>query len=267
MSSPRWTNIEKGIEQHFVKRYSDNKHNLKGYIIEIKPIEIYIAEEMIRLRDLRVDTPTGNWAVQEDDVQRLRQEAENHLAKKSRRPIRRIHQGRYGVSVPALTKDHKRNKDQYAVSRGLNTPYSRYGINIIFWKISNVVLVMDIHKITKTRQKLNKTKHGIGIEHSESHINSGRVLSIQRTRLTPASLKMCMCLKDHLDAKERKQDKCPLETPLDFEEGVFDDEVQQNKAIPLSDEEIALDASSEGTMSPGGPRYDYMLSSEAEDDY
>ncbi|GKC83366.1 hypothetical protein Tco_1139083, partial [Tanacetum coccineum] len=79
-------------------------------------------------------------------------------------PIRRIHQGRYGVSVPALTKDHKRNKDQYAVSRGLNTPYSRYGINIIFWKISNVVLVMDIHKITKTRQKLNKTKHGIGIE-------------------------------------------------------------------------------------------------------
>ncbi|GJT82500.1 hypothetical protein Tco_1056842 [Tanacetum coccineum] len=55
------------------------------------------------------------------------------------KPIRRIHQGRYGVSVPALTKDHKRNEDQYAVSRGLNTPYSRYGINIIFWKISNVV--------------------------------------------------------------------------------------------------------------------------------
>ncbi|GJT04203.1 zinc finger, CCHC-type containing protein [Tanacetum coccineum] len=47
--------------------------------------------------------------------------------------------GRYGVSVLALTKDHKRNEDQYAVSRGLNTPYSRYGINIIFWKISNVV--------------------------------------------------------------------------------------------------------------------------------
>ncbi|GJV44925.1 zinc finger BED domain-containing protein RICESLEEPER 2 [Tanacetum coccineum] len=97
---------------------------------------------------------------------------------------------------------------------------------------------------------------------------SGRVLSIRRTRLTPASLEMCMCLKDHLDAKERKQDKCPLETPLDFEEGVFDDEVQQNEAIPLSDEEIALDASSEGTMSPGGPRYDYMVSSEeAEDEY
>nr|GEW20233.1 BTB/POZ and TAZ domain-containing protein 4-like [Tanacetum cinerariifolium] len=97
---------------------------------------------------------------------------------------------------------------------------------------------------------------------------SGRVLSIRRTRLTPASLEMCMCLKDHLDAKERKQDKCTLETPLDFEEDVFDDEVQRNEAILLSDE-IALDAnaSSEGTLSPGGPQYDYMMSSEAEDDY
>nr|GEY69270.1 zinc finger BED domain-containing protein RICESLEEPER 2 [Tanacetum cinerariifolium] len=110
-----------------------------------------------------------------------------------------------------------------------------------------------------------------GSFHSRSFclLTSGRVLSIQRTRLTPASLEMCMCLKDHLDAKERKQDKCPLETPLDFEEGVFDDDVQRNEAILLSDEEIALDAngSSEGTMSPGGPRYDYMMSSEAEDAY
>ncbi|GJS58568.1 hypothetical protein Tco_0653352 [Tanacetum coccineum] len=47
-------------------------------------------------------------------------------------------------------------------------------------------------------------------------------------------------------SSKRKQDKCPLETPLDFEECVFDDEVQQNEAIPLSDEEIALDARSEG---------------------
>ncbi|GJW28650.1 zinc finger BED domain-containing protein RICESLEEPER 3 [Tanacetum coccineum] len=91
---------------------------------------------------------------------------------------------------------------------------------------------------------------------------SGRVLSIRRTRLTPASLEMCMCLKDHLDAKERKQDKSPLEIPLDFEEDVLDDEVQRNEVIPLSDEEIALDASSEGTLSPRGPQYDYLMSSE-----
>nr|GEV12189.1 zinc finger BED domain-containing protein RICESLEEPER 2 [Tanacetum cinerariifolium] len=96
---------------------------------------------------------------------------------------------------------------------------------------------------------------------------SGRVLSIRRTRLTPTSLETCMCLKDHLDAKERKQNKCPLEIPLDFEEDVFDDEVQRNEAIPLSDEAISLDASSESTLSPGGPRYDYMTSREAEDGY
>ncbi|GJS19696.1 hypothetical protein Tco_0448328 [Tanacetum coccineum] len=43
---------------------------------------------------------------------------------------------------------------------------------------------------------------------------------------------------------------------LDFEEDVFDDELQRNEAILLSDEEIALDACSEGTLSPGGPRFD-----------
>nr|GEW25525.1 zinc finger BED domain-containing protein RICESLEEPER 2 [Tanacetum cinerariifolium] len=82
---------------------------------------------------------------------------------------------------------------------------------------------------------------------------SRRVLSIRITRLTPASLEMCMCLKDHLDAQERKQDKSTLKTPVDFEEEILDAEVQENKAIPLSDKEIALDAaSSEGSMSGPG---------------
>nr|GEW78060.1 hypothetical protein [Tanacetum cinerariifolium] len=41
------------------------------------------------------------------------------------------HNGRYGVSVPALTKDHK-NKIQYAYPEEGNTPYSSYmGINIL----------------------------------------------------------------------------------------------------------------------------------------
>ncbi|GKD49840.1 zinc finger BED domain-containing protein RICESLEEPER 3 [Tanacetum coccineum] len=91
---------------------------------------------------------------------------------------------------------------------------------------------------------------------------SGRVLSIRRTRLTPASLEMCMCLKDHLDAQERKQDKSTLETPIYFKEEILDAEVQENEAIPLSDEEIALDAaSSESSMSgpgSGGEEGDYV---------
>ncbi|GKE33074.1 zinc finger BED domain-containing protein RICESLEEPER 2 [Tanacetum coccineum] len=93
---------------------------------------------------------------------------------------------------------------------------------------------------------------------------SGRLLTIRRTRLTPESLEMCMCLKDHLDAQERKQDTSPLELPLDVEEDVFNVEVQQNEATHLTDQDIALDASSDG--SSGEPQHDYMMSSRAEDD-
>nr|GEZ06066.1 zinc finger BED domain-containing protein RICESLEEPER 2 [Tanacetum cinerariifolium] len=99
---------------------------------------------------------------------------------------------------------------------------------------------------------------------------SGRVLSIRRTRLTPASLEMCMCLKDHLDTQERKQHKSSLENAVDFEEEIFDAEVQQNEAISLSEKEIALDvANSEGTMSgsgSGGEEVDYDMTN-YDDDY
>ncbi|GKG34880.1 zinc finger BED domain-containing protein RICESLEEPER 2, partial [Tanacetum coccineum] len=47
---------------------------------------------------------------------------------------------------------------------------------------------------------------------------SGRVLSIRRTRLTLASLEICMCLKDHLDATNRIQHASNLENSIDFEE-------------------------------------------------
>nr|GEX46794.1 squalene synthase [Tanacetum cinerariifolium] len=58
-------------------------------------------------------------------------------------------------------------------------------------------------------------------------------------------------LKDHFDAQERKQDTSTLENALDFEDEVLDAKVQENEATPLSDEEIALDASSQGTMASG----------------
>ncbi|GJU87375.1 hypothetical protein Tco_1294921 [Tanacetum coccineum] len=46
---------------------------------------------------------------------------------------------RYGVSVPALTKDHEGNKIQYGISRRRQyAVFKLYG-NKIFWKISNVV--------------------------------------------------------------------------------------------------------------------------------
>nr|GEU40339.1 probable amino acid permease 7 isoform X2 [Tanacetum cinerariifolium] len=51
---------------------------------------------------------------------------------------------------------------------------------------------------------------------------------------------------ENIESKARKHIR-------DFIEDVFDDEVQRNKAIPLSDEEIALDTGSEGTLSLEGP--------------
>nr|GEU31452.1 plant UBX domain-containing protein 4-like [Tanacetum cinerariifolium] len=63
--------------------------------------------------------------------------------------------------------------------------------------------------------------------------------------------RMCMCLKDHLDAQERKQHTSTLENALDFEDEILDAKVQENEATPLSDEEIALDVASQGTMAFG----------------
>ncbi|GJY63574.1 hypothetical protein Tco_0465034 [Tanacetum coccineum] len=67
------------------------------------------------------------------------------------------------------------------------------------------------------------------------------VLSIRRIRLTPASLEMYICLKDHLDAAERIQHISSLEGELDIEQELYDIEVEAGFAILLSDEEIALD--------------------------
>ncbi|GJU90605.1 zinc finger BED domain-containing protein RICESLEEPER 2 [Tanacetum coccineum] len=82
-------------------------------------------------------------------------------------------------------------------------------------------------------------------------LTSGRVLSIRRTRLTPASLEMCMCLKDHLDATDRIQHTSKRENPLDFEAEILEEEVLEQEAIALSDEEIALDEATSEARSNG----------------
>ncbi|KAK1434506.1 hypothetical protein QVD17_00249 [Tagetes erecta] len=70
---------------------------------------------------------------------------------------------------------------------------------------------------------------------------SGRVLSTRRTRLTPESLEMCICLKDHLDGVEHIQDISTLEGYLNVEEEIHNYEVSQGRAQPLSDDEVAYD--------------------------
>nr|GEZ56580.1 zinc finger BED domain-containing protein RICESLEEPER 2 [Tanacetum cinerariifolium] len=79
---------------------------------------------------------------------------------------------------------------------------------------------------------------------------SGRVLSIRRTRLTLASLKMCIFLKDHLDAQERIQHTSNLEGDcLEIEQQLCEVEAEAGYAINISDEEIYLE---EQAMSGSG---------------
>nr|GEX29215.1 zinc finger BED domain-containing protein DAYSLEEPER-like [Tanacetum cinerariifolium] len=103
----------------------------------------------------------------------------------------------------------------------------------------------------------------ISVASESAFSTSERVLSIRRTKLTPSSLEMCMCLQYHLDAQERKQDKSTIENAFGFEDEVLDAEVQENEATSLSDEEIALDTASQGTVASGSggkePQFDYDL--------
>ncbi|GJU11150.1 hypothetical protein Tco_1133546 [Tanacetum coccineum] len=54
-------------------------------------------------------------------------------------PIRRIHQGRYSVSVPALTKDHTGIKINTSYLERLNTPYSSQYAVFKIWNQYNIL--------------------------------------------------------------------------------------------------------------------------------
>ncbi|GKF60562.1 hypothetical protein Tco_0177348, partial [Tanacetum coccineum] len=56
---------------------------------------------------------------------------------------------------------------------------------------------------------------------------------------------------DHLDAQDRIQNTSSLEHSLDFEEDILETHVQDNEAIPLSNEEITLDEAASEAMSNG----------------
>nr|GEW24795.1 zinc finger BED domain-containing protein RICESLEEPER 2-like [Tanacetum cinerariifolium] len=158
----------------------------------------------------------------------------------------------------------------------LNPCYNVHGVELLIETISTNLEFFDDGHATKAKKWFNDSLEGsdilgfwkanesmfpvlsrmamdlISVQATsvtfESVSTSGMVLSIRRTKLTPSSLQMCMCLKDHLNAQERKQHTSALENVLDFEDEILDAEVQEDEATPLSDEEIALDATSQGTM-------------------
>ncbi|GJS96987.1 zinc finger BED domain-containing protein RICESLEEPER 2-like protein [Tanacetum coccineum] len=179
-----------------------------------------------------------------NQISRLLNRLQEHRKKKAR-------------NDPSLSSEYEQYVNSNFVTLLDNSVFAAFDL-LGFWKAKESMflvlsrMAMDIISVQAT---------SVASEFAFS--TSGRVLSIRRTRLTPTSLEMCMCLKDHLDAQERKQHKSGLENPIDFEEEILDAEVQQNEAISLSEEEIALDvASSEGTMSgsgSGGEEVDYDM--------
>nr|GEW05937.1 zinc finger BED domain-containing protein RICESLEEPER 2 [Tanacetum cinerariifolium] len=158
--------------------------------------------------------------------------------------LRRLKKAR---NDPSLPFEYERYVHSDFVTHLQTTEFETFDV-LGFWKEKETMFPVLSHMATYI---LSVQATSVASEFAFS--TSGRVLSIRRTRLTPVSLEMCMCLKDHLDAQERKQDKSTLETPVDFEEEILDAKMQANEAIPLSNEEIALDAaSSEGSMSGPG---------------
>nr|GEY70797.1 zinc finger BED domain-containing protein RICESLEEPER 2-like [Tanacetum cinerariifolium] len=141
-----------------------------------------------------------------------------------------------------LKKNFERMLPIITYATALNPCFNVHGVEFLIESIS-----MDLEFFDDSYA--SKAKNGLSTLWKLLNQNFQQV----GTRLTPTSLEMCMCLKDQLDAQERKQDKFTLETLVDFEEEILDAEVQENEAIPLLDEETALDATSiEGSMSGPG---------------
>nr|GEV55839.1 ribonuclease H-like domain-containing protein [Tanacetum cinerariifolium] len=116
-----------------------------------------------------------------------------------------------------------------------------------FWKAKESTFLVLSHM---ARDILSVQATSVASELAFS--TSGRVLSFRRTRVTPASLKMCMCLKDHLDATEQIQQTSNLENSLDFVAELLEEAVLEHVAIALSDEEVALDEAASEARSRAG---------------
>ncbi|GKE82241.1 hypothetical protein Tco_1552241 [Tanacetum coccineum] len=63
---------------------------------------------------------------------------------------------------------------------------------------------------------------------------SGRIISERRSRLTPESVEVCICLKDYLDGVHRVQHETSLEGPIleDVEETIAREEVELGISPP-----------------------------------
>ncbi|GJZ75668.1 zinc finger BED domain-containing protein RICESLEEPER 2 [Tanacetum coccineum] len=161
-----------------------------------------------------------------------------------------------GNSMTNLLNKLKENSNKRARNDRLaSSEYERYVTSDFVSHISTVLGFWKASESTfpiLSRMALDiLSVQGTLVASESAFLTSGRVLSIRRTRLISASLEMCMCLKDHLDATDRIQHTSNLENTLDFEEEILDEEVLENEAIALFDVEIALDEAASEARSGG----------------
>ncbi|GJS08614.1 zinc finger BED domain-containing protein RICESLEEPER 2-like protein [Tanacetum coccineum] len=158
-----------------------------------------------------------------------------------------------------LKKYFERMPSVITCAAALNPCFNIHGVEWLIETISTDLEFFDDGHATKAKKWFNDSLEATSVASESAFSTCGRVLSIRRTKLTPSSLEICMCLKDHLDAQEHKQHTSTFENTLDFEDEILDADVQENEATPLSDEEIALDAASQCTMEfgSGGEEQDF----------
>ncbi|GJY30178.1 zinc finger BED domain-containing protein RICESLEEPER 2-like protein [Tanacetum coccineum] len=130
-------------------------------------------------------------------------------------------------------------------------------------QISNLLHRLKEHKSKKARSdsaissEYERYIHEDFITHLQTNDFAGfDVLGFWKSKESMFPVLSCMAM-DVLSA-------------LDFEEEILTIEVQDNEATPLSDEEITLDAASQGTMASGSggeePDFDYDLTNYDIDD-
>nr|GEY20439.1 zinc finger BED domain-containing protein RICESLEEPER 2 [Tanacetum cinerariifolium] len=174
--------------------------------------------------------------------------------------LSRTHSGNSMTNLLNRLKDHSNRRAKN--DRLTSSEYERYlssdfishlwpnefaGFDVLgFWKVNESMFPI-ISRMPRDMLSVQATS----VASESAFSTSGWVLSIRKTRLTPASLEMCMCLNDHLDVTDRIQHTSNLKNCLDFEEEILEEEVQDNEAIALSEEEIALDEAASDARSNG----------------
>ncbi|GKD35997.1 zinc finger BED domain-containing protein RICESLEEPER 2 [Tanacetum coccineum] len=153
---------------------------------------------------------------------------------------------------------HKLRQESVKRSRSDNTgtnEFGRYtGTDWIIFMEQKEFNNFDILSLWKGRHSLNFhsidlgsrftkcNKSFLSVLRNPAFSTSGRVLSIRRTRLIPASFEMCICLKGHLDAQERIQHTSNIEDNcLEIEHQLCKVEAEVGYVISIADEEIVLD--------------------------